>query len=175
MGMIAISLCTNITEGTMADWTAVYMRDVVQSGDFFIGWGFAGYALFMASGRFIGDSLIPRYGSRKVLVIGGLLAAAGIVTAVFIPHTFAAILGFGMVGAGVSCGAPILYGSAARVPGMAKGAGLATMNTFSLAGFLAGPAIIGLISNALSLSFAIGLVALLALIWAFLSSRANLY
>lgn len=175
LGMIAISLCTNITEGTMADWTAVYMRDIVQSNDFFIGWGFACYALFMASGRFVGDALIPQYGSRKVLVSGGVLAAFGILLAVLIPHTLTAILGFGLVGAGVSCGAPILYGSAARVPGMAKGAGLATMNTFSLAGFLAGPALIGLISNAFSLSFAIGLVAILALIWAFLSNRADLY
>ncbi|RDB07667.1 MFS transporter [Runella aurantiaca] len=175
MGMIAISFCTNVTEGTMADWTAVYMRDIVKSNDFYIGWGFAFYALFMASGRFIGDSLIPRYGSRKILVSGGILAAIGIMIAVLLPHTFTAILGFGMVGAGVSCGAPILYGSAARVPGMAKGAGLAAMNTFSLAGFLAGPAIIGLVSSALNLSFAIGLVAILALIWAFLSSRSNLY
>ena len=175
MGMIAISLCTNITEGTMSDWTAVYMRDVVKSNDFFIGWGFACYAFFMASGRFVGDALIPQYGSRKVLVTGGILAAFGILLAVLIPHTTTAILGFGLVGAGVSCGAPILYGSAARVPGMAKGAGLATMNTFSLAGFLAGPALIGLISNAYSLSFAIGLVAVLALIWAFLSNRAHLY
>lgn len=175
LGMIAISLCTNITEGTMADWTAVYMRDVVRSNDFFIGWGFACYAFFMASGRFIGDSLIPQYGSRKVLVTGGMLAAGGILLAVLAPHTVTAIFGFGLVGAGVSCGAPILYGSAARVPGMAKGAGLAAMNTFSLVGFLAGPALIGLISNAFSLSVAIGLVAVLALIWSFLSNRAQLY
>ena len=36
--MILISLCTNVTEGTMADWTAVYMRDIVQTDDYFIGW-----------------------------------------------------------------------------------------------------------------------------------------
>lgn len=175
VGMIAISLCTNITEGTMSDWTAVYMREVVEANDFFIGWGFACYAFFMASGRFIGDALIPQYGSRKVLVTGGIIAASGILIAVFLPYTLSAILGFGLVGAGVSCGAPILYGSAARVPGMAKGAGLATMNTFSLAGFLAGPALIGLISNAVSLSFAIGIVAILALIWSLLSNKAQLY
>jgi len=49
------------------------------------------------------------------------------------------------------------------------------MNTFSLAGFLVGPALIGIISNAYSLSFAIELIAVLALIWAFLSNRAHLY
>ncbi|MEZ4902688.1 MAG: hypothetical protein R2822_13530 [Spirosomataceae bacterium] len=86
-----------------------------------------------------------------------------------------AIIGFGLVGAGVSCGAPILYGSAARTPGMAQGAGLATMNTFSLIGFMAGPALIGLLSTTYSLSLAIGLVAFLALFWAFLSHRIPIY
>ncbi|TAH14753.1 MAG: MFS transporter [Runella slithyformis] len=175
VGMIAISLCTNITEGTMADWTAVFMRDVVKTDDFFIGWAFSGYAFLMAAGRFLGDSFIPKYGTKRILVVGGILTSAGILLAVLWPHTVTAIVGFGLVGAGVSCGAPILYGSAARVPGMAKGAGLATMNTFSIAGFLAGPAIIGFISNAVSLSIAVGLVAILGLIWAFLASKVRLY
>jgi MFS family permease len=175
LGMIAISLCTNITEGIMADWSAIYMRDIVQANGFFIGWGFAGYALLMATGRFVGDSLIPRFGSSRVLVFGGLLAVVGILVAVLLPHTYTTILGFGMIGAGVSCGAPILYGSAARVPNMAKGAGLATMNTFSIAGFLAGPAIIGFLSNAFGLTIAISLIALLGSGWAILASRVKIY
>jgi MFS family permease len=175
LGMIAISLCTNITEGIMADWSAIYMRDIVQASGFFIGWGFAGYALLMATGRFVGDSLIPRFGSSRVLFYGGILATIGILVAVLLPHTYTTILGFGMIGAGVSCGAPILYGSAARVPNMAKGAGLATMNTFSIAGFLAGPAIIGFLSNTFGLTLAISLIALLGLGWAVLASRVKIY
>ncbi|MFB0908500.1 MAG: MFS transporter, partial [Spirosomataceae bacterium] len=48
--IILISLCTNITEGAMADWTAVYMREIVKTTPFFIGWGLAGYSFFMALG-----------------------------------------------------------------------------------------------------------------------------
>ncbi|MFD2520069.1 MFS transporter [Emticicia soli] len=173
--MILISLCTNITEGTMADWTAVYMRDVVQTQDYFIGWGLAGYSLCMSVGRFAGDALIPRYGGNSVLKIGGVIAACGIVIAILLPYTATAIIGFAMVGAGVSCGAPILYGSSARVPGMAKGAGLATMNTFSMAGFLAGPVMIGFVSKSISLPFAFGLIAILAFVWVFLVNKVKLY
>jgi MFS family permease len=175
LGMIAISLCTNVTEGIMADWSAIYMRDIVQANGFFIGWGFAGYALLMATGRFVGDALIPRFGSSRVLFYGGILATVGILVAVLLPHTYTTILGFGMIGAGVSCGAPILYGSAARIPNMAKGAGLATMNTFSIVGFLAGPAIIGFLSNAFGLTLAISLIALLGLGWAVLALRVKIY
>ena len=173
--MILISLCTNVTEGTMADWTAVYMRDVVQTDDYFIGWGLAGYSMFMSLGRFLGDALIPRFGGNAVLRTGGIIAALGIFLAIIFPYTITSILGFMLVGAGVSCGAPILYGSAARVPGMAKGAGLATMNTFSMAGFLAGPVLIGFISKSVNLSFAFSIVAVLAIVWAFLVNRVKLY
>ncbi len=173
--MILISLCTNVTEGTMADWTAVYMRDIVQTDDYFIGWGLAGYSMFMSLGRFVGDALIPRFGGNAVLRTGGIIAAFGIVLAIIFPYTITAILGFTLVGAGVSCGAPILYGSAARVPGMAKGAGLATMNTFSMGGFLAGPVLIGFISKSINLPFAFSIVVVLAIIWAFLVNRVKLY
>lgn len=173
--MILISLCTNISEGTMADWTAVFMRDVVQTQDYFIGWGLAGYSLCMSLGRFAGDALIPRYGGNKVLRVGGIIAALGIALAVLLPYTATAILGFAMVGAGVSCGAPILYGSSARVPGMAKGTGLATMNTFSMAGFLAGPVLIGFVSKSINLSFAFMLIGGLVLVWVLLVNKVKLY
>ncbi|WP_337041633.1 MFS transporter [Emticicia sp. 17c] len=173
--MILISLCTNITEGTMADWTAVYMRDVVKTQDYFIGWGLAGYSFCMSLGRFAGDALIPRYGGNAVLRVGGIMASCGILLAIAAPYTLTAILGFAMVGAGVSCGAPILYGSSARVPGMAKGAGLATMNTFSMGGFLAGPVLIGFVSKSISLPFAFALIAILALVWTFMVNKVKLY
>ena len=173
--MILISLCTNVTEGTMADWTAVYMKDIVQTDAYFIGWGLAGYSMFMALGRFLGDALIPRFGGNNIIRAGGVIVALGILMAIFLPYTITTIIGFTMVGAGVSCAAPVLYGSAARVPGMAKGAGLATMNTFSMAGFLAGPVIIGFISKSVNLPFAFSLVAVLAIIWAFLVNRVKLY
>ncbi len=173
--MILISLCTNITEGTMADWTAVYMRDVVQTQDYFIGWGLAGYSFCMSVGRFAGDALIPRYGGNAVLRVGGIIAICGLILAILLPYTITAILGFAMVGAGVSCGAPILYGSSARIPGMAKGAGLATMNTFSMAGFLAGPVVVGFVSKSISLPFAFALIASLVLIWVLLVNKVRLY
>lgn len=173
--MIGISLCTNITEGSMADWTAVYMKEIVQTNDYYIGWGLAGYSMFMALGRFIGDKIIPIYSSNKILIYGGILTAFGLIIAIFMPFTITSIIGFSMVGAGVSLGAPILYSSAARIPNMAKGAGLATMNTFGIMGFLAGPVVIGFISKTINLPFAFGVITALALLWSFLVSKVKLY
>ncbi len=164
--LVGISLCTNLAEGTMADWSAVYMREIVLAPAAMAGWGFAAYAFFMASGRFLGDALIGNFGSKPILRAGGLLTAAGLLLAVFFQNTITVLVGFAIVGAGVSLGAPILYAAAAKVPGMAKGAGLATMNTFAMIGFLGGPAFIGFVAKALSLPVALSIVAGFALFWA---------
>ena len=169
--LVAISLCTNLTEGTMADWSAVYLREVVRTPEAMAGWGFAAYAFFMAGGRFLGDALIGRFGNQKVLRTGGLVAAAGLLLAVFFQGTAFVLFGFAMVGAGVSLGAPILYASAAKVPGMAKGVGLATMNTFAMIGFLAGPAFIGFLAKGFGLPVAFLVVAGFALFWSWRSGH----
>lgn len=172
--MIGIALCTNLTEGSMADWTAVYLRDVVAAPEYLIGWGLASYSFFMAMGRFSGDYFIPRYGAQSILKYGGLMSAMAIAVAVFFPKTWICIAAFGFVGLGVSCGAPIMYGAATRLPNLAKGVGLATLNTFSVTTFLGGPVIIGFISKAIHLQAALFLVCLAGLVWVYLSTRLKL-
>ncbi len=171
--LIIISLCTNLTEGTMADWSAVYMREVVRSKEAMVGWGFAAYAFFMAGGRLLGDELIARFGNKKILTTGGFIVAAGLLLSAIFPNTAAVLVGFAMVGAGVSLGAPILYAASAKVPGMAKGAGLATMNNFAMAGFLSGPALIGFLAKAFSLPVAFMVVAATAGIWVWQSRKVD--
>jgi predicted MFS family arabinose efflux permease len=171
-GIIVLSVCTNLTEGAMADWAAVYMRERVQAPEVLVGWGFAAYAFFMASGRFLGDALIARYGPINCLRAGGILACAGLLSAVMWPSTAPVLAGFALVGAGVSVGAPILYGAASRVPGMAKGAGLATMNTFAMIGFLGGPALIGFVSQSFGLQAGFAIVACAALFWGLFSGKS---
>lgn len=163
--LIVVSLCTNLTEGAMSDWSAVYMREVLGTGEALAGWGFAAYAFFMAGGRFMGDGLIARVGAGKVLRTGGIIAVAGLLLLLLVQTKATALIGFALTGAGVSIGAPILYAAATRVPGLPPGAGLATMNTFAMAAFLGGPALIGFLAKALSLPSAFGLVALLACVW----------
>ncbi|MEO6038103.1 MAG: MFS transporter, partial [Saprospiraceae bacterium] len=92
-GLIILSLCTNLAEGTMADWAAVYMREIVQAAPWLTGYGFAAYAFWMAAGRFTGDILIHRYGSRRSLQVGGAVVAGGLIVAVLFPYTFTTLLG----------------------------------------------------------------------------------
>ncbi len=170
--LILLSLCTNLTEGSMSDWAAVYMRRQLGAGDVLSALGFSVYACFMAAGRFMGDPLIARLGTGQALRAGGISAFVGMGTVIFAPNPYVALPGFALVGAGVSIGAPVLYGAAARMPGMAPGAGLAIMNTFAMMAFLAGPALIGFIAKAANLRLAFGLVALMIGVWIAKANRA---
>ncbi len=168
--LILLSLCTNLTEGSMSDWAAVYMRRHLGAGDTLSALGFSVYACFMAAGRFLGDSLIARMGAGQALRAGGISALLGMCIVILATNPHIALPGFALIGAGVSIGAPILYGAAARTQGMAQGAGLAVMNTFAMLAFLAGPALIGFIAKATNFQLAFGLVALMIGVWI---ARAN--
>lgn len=163
--LISISLCTFLTEGTMADWSAVYLREITAAPETIIGWGFGLYAFFMAGGRFLGDSLIAKHGHMKVLMTGGVLVTAGLIIIILSMNPWISLPGFMLTGLGVSVASPILFAAAARVPGLPPGAGLATMNTFGMAAFLVGPVLIGFIAKALDLRIAFMFVAATSIIW----------
>jgi MFS family permease len=173
--MILVSICTNFTEGVMADWTAVYMTDIAKSPKYMIGFGLTGYSFCMALGRLTGDALIPRFGRKNVLLLGSISCMIGMSIALIFPIPLICILGFSLVGFGVSFASPILYGSAARIPGYGNGKGLAIMNSFSMFGFLTGPVIIGFLSNNSDLRHALILLPILGLIWAIGSRFLKLY
>jgi MFS family permease len=173
--MIVVSVCSNITEGTMADWTAVYMKDVVNTSDYFIGWGLSGYSFFMAAGRFLGDGVVPKFGPKKVLFFGSLLAGFGLLIVILLPFTIISIIGFSLVGFGVSFSSPILYGSSARIPGFSAGKGLAILNSLGMIGFLTGPVLIGYISRASNLQIAFASLLVLIVIWGTMAKKVRLY
>jgi len=78
------------------------------------------------------------------------------------------------LGAGCSLGAPILYAAALRVPGIPPAAGLATFATFSFIGFLAGPPLIGFVSDAFGLAWGIAFVGFMMLLSAGLARIVKL-
>jgi MFS family permease len=173
--MILIGLAVAMGEGLAFDWSAVYLRDYLKTTGEVAALGFGAFSLTMTLGRFMGDALIPRIGAKRWLMLGGLIGAAGLVLAVIIPTPAVALLGFAMLGAGSSLGAPILYSAALRIPNIAPAAGLATFATFSFVGFLAGPPIIGFIAEGFGLNWGVLFVAFMLLGSALVSRFVKLF
>ncbi|MCB9306953.1 MAG: MFS transporter [Lewinellaceae bacterium] len=161
--MIFIGLVVSLGEGVAFDWSAVYLRDTLGAPEQIAALGFTCFSLTMMAMRFTGDVLIPRFGERNMLYFSALLTSFALLVAIMAPAPVVGIAGFLLLGAGVALGAPILFNAAARVPGLAPGAGLATYATFSFIGFLAGPPLIGFIGESYGLRAGFAIVALLAL------------
>lgn len=156
-----------ITEGAMADWSAVYLRNVFGAPAAEAGFGYSVFAFLAAAGRFGGDYLRQRLGPVILARTMGSLAIIGIAVLLWAPGAPAAYLGFAIVGIGVSVGFPLAVTAAAGLTDRASSANVAILSFIALIGFLVGPPIIGFIAEHVQMR--LGLVALLpALVLSFL-------
>lgn len=167
LGIIAFAVL--FSEGAVADWSAIYLRDTLNATPAIGAAGFALFSLLMAAGRLTGDWLTTRLGAVTLVRGGGLLVTVGILLIVSAPAPWLAIIGFGLIGAGVACTFPLILSTAAQTPGVAQGTAIAAMATSGYTGFLVGAPLIGLLADVLSLRIALALVGLLGLLTVFLA------
>jgi hypothetical protein len=162
LGLIAVGVL--FCEGAIADWSAVYLRESLRSSPAVAATGFAVFSLLMAAGRLTGDTLALRLGPAWVVRGGGALVALGIAVAVVSNVSVIAIMGFGLIGAGLACSFPLILSAAARTPGVAANTAIAAMATMGYTGFLVGPPLIGTVAEAITLRGALGLLALVGVL-----------
>jgi MFS family permease len=167
-----VALAALLSEGAMADWSAVYLSASLGAGTTTAAAAFAAFSLAMAAGRFTGDRLVARLGGDLVVRAGGALAALGLGLTLVIGHPVVAVIGFGLVGAGLSCVFPVVLSSAARTPELPPSAAIAAVCTVGYFGFLLGPPAIGGLAELIGLPGALGLVVLLCALIAALGSRS---
>ena len=154
----AIGFCALLSEGAAYDWSAVYLRDSLGASDGFAVSAYAGFTLTMTVGRLLGDRLRARFGSRRLLGSAALVAAAGLGAGLALHHTVAAVIGFAILGAGLSCIVPIVFGAAGGASGLPSGPAIAVVSTVGYLGFIAGPPLIGGLAELSSLPAALVLV-----------------
>ncbi len=168
-----ICFCVAMTEGAMADWSSLYYRQVANEMHNVSTAGYTAFAFCMATGRFVGDFFIHRFGHSRVLKFNGGLILSGIVLALTVSVPAVVILGFALVGFGVSSGIPIVYMLSAKNKTMAPAAALAAVSSLGFTGFLIGPPIIGFIAQLTGLRYALTIVAIMGLIVWVLSMRVK--
>jgi len=166
LGFIAFGVL--LCEGAIADWGAVYLREGLNSSPAIAATGYAIFSLLMAAGRLTGDGLALRFGPAGVVRGGGALVALGIGLAIGSAVPAIAIVGFGLIGAGLACSFPLILSAAARTPGMAASTGIAAMATAGYTGFLVGPPLIGTLAEAVTLRGALGLLGIVGILVAVL-------
>jgi len=169
LGISIICMVSFMAEGCVADWSAIYFKEILLAPKAIISLGYAGFSIAMTFGRLNGDALISKIGSKTIVVAGALFAAFGFLTVVFAPGVFIAILGYVMVGFGCSCIVPVLFRASANIPGVSTVEGYAMITTGGLIGFLTGPSVIGFIAEKTNLSKGLSLLILMDLMAAFIA------
>ena len=162
LGLIAF--CVLFSEGSVADWSTIYLRDSAGAGPALAAAGYAAFSLMMAAGRFVGDALTLRLGPARLVRAGGGTAAVGITVAVTQSEPWLAVAGFGLVGAGLSSVFPTLVAAAGRTGGAPASSSIAVVSSIGYTGFLAGPPLIGMIGEALSLRVGVAAIGLAGLL-----------
>jgi MFS family permease len=90
--------------------------------------------------------------------VSSVLAAVGLALGLVLKDVSAAVAGFGLVGLGIANIVPLVFSAAGRYSAMHAGTALAAVATIGYFGWLAGPPIIGLLSEALGLAWALAIV-----------------
>ncbi|HEX8315739.1 MAG TPA: MFS transporter, partial [Flavisolibacter sp.] len=102
-----LAFCCMICEGAMFDWSGIYFQKVVHADKDWVGAGYTAFMCTMAGGRFIADWVANKWNFQKTLTISGVLIATGLAIAVLFPYVPTAVIGFLVVGLGVSSVIPL--------------------------------------------------------------------
>jgi predicted MFS family arabinose efflux permease len=161
LGLLVFSCL--IGEGAAADWSTVYLRDNLAAPEGVATFGYAAFSVMMVAGRLVGDRLSVRLGPVTLVRGCGVLAAVGLGTGLLVNDPIAGIIGFGCLGAGLSCIAPQVFSAAAiRDPAVA-GQAIARIAGLGFLGFVVGPVVIGFTARLVGLPHALFIPAVLAL------------
>jgi MFS family permease len=157
----SLAMLSFMAEGSLLDWSAVYLAESLQVPASFSGTGFAVFSGAMATSRFLGDGIRRRLGAPRLVAGGGLLAAVSLGVGLWSSHPLVAILAFGVAGLGLANVAPVAFSTAgARSPDNAASA-VAAVATLGYGGVLMGPVLLGFIAHMTSLGGALAVAMLL--------------
>lgn len=171
----AICFCCMASEGIMFDWSGVYFKEIVKAPGALVVLGYTTFMISMASGRFLSDFLVHKYGVRKVLVVSGIVISAGLYTAVLLPYLIPCTIAFMMVGFGVSNVVPTIFNAAGNHGKVPAGIALTIVSSISFLGFLIGPPLIGFIAEMTSLKYSFALIGIFGVLISILVSRLKMF
>ncbi|MGW2818367.1 MFS transporter [Streptomyces sp. NPDC001415] len=157
-----VGFCAVFAEGASLDWSAVYLRDVLDASAGTAAACTTAFTLTMAAARLAGDKGVDRFGAVRTVRAGGVLATLGGLLVVIAPGPAVAMAGFGLMGLGVAVVVPLAFAAAGR-SGPNPSQAIAGVATITYTSGLVAPSAIGGIADLTSLVVSFGLVTVLAL------------
>ncbi|MGJ7248569.1 MFS transporter [Morganella morganii] len=169
-----ICFATFLAEGSVLDWSAVFLTEYRHVPESMGGLGFACFAVLMSLGRLTGDKIVAVLGRPQVVLWGALLAAGGLLLSVLSDNWLLALTGYGLIGLGCANVVPVMFSAIGRQTSMPQAVAVPAVTTLGYLGILAGPASVGLIAYRFTLPAALLAVVALLLLVALLSRKVRM-
>ena len=166
-----IAFCSMLGVGAMADWSTNYMENIALADKTMAPLSLSAFAFAMTIGRILGDGARAKYGDKKLMIVCGLIATIGLSMSILFIQPMIVMVGFFLVGIGLSEIVPIAYSVAGNSTSVSPGVGLAMVTAVGYSGFLFGPPIIGFLADWQTLRIALVFVVVLFLLMTWLSGR----
>ncbi|MFG2787887.1 MFS transporter [Streptomyces sp. NPDC048419] len=157
----AVGFCAVFAEGASLDWSAVYLRDRLETSAGLAAACTTGFMLTMAVARLVGDAVVNRFGAVRTVRAGGALAVAGGLLIVVAGHPAVAMGGFALMGLGIAVVVPLCFAAAGH-SGPNPSQAIAGVATITYTSGLIAPSLIGGVAQATSLTVSFVLVTVLA-------------
>ncbi|MGV9935430.1 MFS transporter [Streptomyces olivaceoviridis] len=157
----AVGFCAVFAEGANLDWSAVFLRDRLDSSAGLAAASTTGFMLTMAVARIAGDAVVNRFGAVRTVRAGGVLAGLGGLLVVLAGHPAVAMAGFALMGLGIAVVVPLCFAAAGHA-GPNPSQAIAGVATITYTSGLIAPSLIGGVAQATSLMVSFVVVTALA-------------
>lgn len=164
-----IAFCGFLAEGTVNDWSAVYLTNVTDATAALASLGYFAFSGTMIAVRLVADRIVRRVGTVLFIQVVTAITVLGFAVVVAVPVAVVGVVGFAVVGLGVSAIVPVTWSVAGRKHADAPGRAIAAVAACGYFGFLAGPVLIGALTDAIGLRWAIATAGLLTVAVYFLA------
>lgn len=165
-----VTFAALIGEGALAEWSAIYLDDVVGAGRTLAAMAFTAFALGLTVSRLLMDRVVRRFGPVRVVRVAALAAAAGLGLGLAVPEPATALLSCALFGVAMAPIVPLAFSAAGN---LGRAGALGWVVAAGYGGMMIGPALIGLLSEASSLRTALLLVVACALLIAPMAGRVR--
>jgi hypothetical protein len=171
--LAVIVFCVLLSEGAMADWSALFLRDARDTAVATAALGYAAFSLAMTGGRLVGNRIVGALGPVTAVRAGAGLASVSLAAGLAAPSPAVAIAGFGLFGLGMCVVAPTAFSAAGNAPGVPAASALALVSGAGYAGLTIGPGAIGAVAQVGGLAVALAIPAALVASIVFLAPAVS--
>lgn len=156
VALAAMAFGSFLAEGAANDWSAVYLRSALRAPEGLAAVTYTVFSATMAFGRLAGDHLADRVGPVCLIRLSAGIAAAGFTAALLVGRVWSGLVGFALLGIGLSTIVPLVFTTASSLG--TTGPNLAFVTSSGYMGMLVGPALIGGLAQVAGLPEALGVI-----------------